>query len=169
MLFVWRENMTAWIGIIGVVIGGALTFLSGYIQQQRQIRRDRQKLLLSKLEEIHEVLSQYRLTYRGVMSEIIKGIPNDTPPEFKDLPHVPTEKLQMLVGFYASELREHLDLIEARRKEYAQLFFKTFGPENELGNTNQRAFAVLTEPSKMLDHACASMQAEVIALSKKYI
>src|SRR5437667_9789405 len=97
--------MNAWIGIIGTVIGtflgGGLTWLNSKFQMRSQTEKDRKRLMLQKMEEIHELLSDYKHSYKMLTAEMLKRYASEELDEFPELPAIPSERLRMLVGFYA--------------------------------------------------------------------
>ncbi len=70
--------MNAWIGIIGTVIGtflgGGLAWLNSKFQMRSQTEKDRKKLMLQKMEEIHELLSDYKHSYKMLTAEMLKEV-----------------------------------------------------------------------------------------------
>src|SRR5205823_3509102 len=101
-------GMNTWIAIVaalaGAIVGGGIAFLNSFFQLRHQRVRERNRLLLSKLEEIHRVLSQFRDAYKDSMHERLltaAGASKAEPPT-----KVPMETLQMLVGFYAPQLTD---------------------------------------------------------------
>ena len=162
--------MNAWIGIIGVVVGGLLTMLSASVQLRRQIHRDRQKILLTKLEELHQVVYLLRQAYKAADLEALslaqdKELPNNV----KEALFVPIEKLQMLVGIYAPELSNQLEKIESCCKEYGLTQIKYKLSADKRGAADRTAFSVLSSQQTEVQQACAEMQAAIIALARKYL
>jgi hypothetical protein len=161
--------MTAWIGIIGVIIGGVLTMLGTQMQLRRQIQRDRQKLLLSKLEELHEVLSLFRQSYKGAYLEALSSVHDFKLPEGVESAPVPIERLQMLTGFYATELSEYLQKIETCRKEYGGILIKCARSSKLDEEAREHTLTALSTQQSELQNACSDMQAAVVSLPKKYL
>jgi hypothetical protein len=131
----------------------------------RQKDRERQKLLLEKLEELHEIISQLRQAYGDLFLMTI----DEKGSMIKERISVPTEKLQMLVGFYAPSLSVRLENVEMYRAEYDRVLFDWVHAQNQDDKTKKSALAVTSMWKQRLDQACTEMQTEVIALSKKYI
>lgn len=184
--------MTAWIGIIGTLLGaflgGSFALLSARLQQRAQTERDRNRLILSKMEELVSSLGQYRLvnatnfyrTVNGIRGPVIgemeenqelfkPDFPMAKEEEVKFLP--PKEKIDILVGFYAPELLNEYDTMWNRLIAYD----KAVGDVNDLlfleNREEERKLAViqLNQRAKEFDLACQRMQAETVLVARKYI
>ena len=97
--------MNAWVGFIGMVVGtllgGGIAWFNSRFQLRHQTEQDRKKFVLSKLEEIHELLSDYKRSYQMLTAEMLKRFASEDFAELPELQAIPSEKLKMLVGFYA--------------------------------------------------------------------
>jgi iron-sulfur cluster repair protein YtfE (RIC family) len=126
------EKVLPWIGVIGAlagaIVGGSIALINLRLQLREQRKRERNKLFLSKLEEIHKVLSKFRECYRGSIRERLLTAHGLEKIE-EDASQVPIEKLKMLVGFYAPELAEHLRKVGDARKNYSGVLIKSIGVE----------------------------------------
>jgi hypothetical protein len=98
-----RKVMNGWLGIIGVIIGallgGGIAWFNSKFQLRHQAEMDRKKFLLSKLEEIHELLSDYKHSYQMLTAEMLRRFASEDFAEPPELQAIPSEKLKMLVGF----------------------------------------------------------------------
>ncbi len=114
--------VNAWIGIIGTVVGallgGSAAWLSARFQLHRQEERERKRLFLSKLEELYEVVAQFKDSYKMSTMSLVKTLTAGEAADMSDLPALPIEKLQMLIGFYAPELEPLLVQLFLRREEF---------------------------------------------------
>jgi hypothetical protein len=55
--------------------------------------------MLEKMEKIHELLTDYKDSYKMLTAEMLKRFASDELEEFPELQPIPLEKLKMLVGF----------------------------------------------------------------------
>ncbi len=162
--------MNAWVGIISAIIGSMLTLLGTGLQWRRQIRHDRRKLLLAKLEELYSDLSRLRQSYKAADWEAVTHITGDElPSEVKDALPVPIEKLQMLVGIYAPELSAHLERVEKSRHAYSNFYGRYIMLTNKRGEEGKTAISALFYQQSEIQKACAEMQEAVAALARKYL
>lgn len=164
--------MNAWIGIIGTVIGtfigGGAAWLNSRFQLRHQTERDRKTFMLQKLEEIHQLLSQYKHSYKMLTAEFLRTFASGQQ-EFGDLEPIPSERLKMLIGFYAPDLATHLKKVEEQGEGFGELI----GKHVLLGESDQSAqkksLGFLLMQSGEIGRACEEMQQEVIQLAKSYI
>lgn len=164
--------MNAWIGIIGIVIGtilgGGIAWFNARFQLSHQAERDKKKFVLSKLEEIHELLSDYKHSYQMLTAEMLKRFASEDFAELPELQAIPSEKLKMLVGFYAPELSASFIIVEETGQAYGELI-----GNHLLGNTGRKeqkkSLGSLLFQSGKIGEACDEMQQEVIHLSKRYL
>src|SRR5262249_15566971 len=100
--------MNAWAGIIGtvlgVLIGGLIAWFNSRFQLRSQEAKDRKKLLLGKIEEIYDLLSQLNHSFTLLTLEQIKILTERTPFQAPDKVSAPFDKLQMLISIYAPEV-----------------------------------------------------------------
>ena len=153
--------------LLGTVLGGIVGIINTRMQAGLQINRDRQKLILGKLEELHEVLSQFRrgygdLSYLAASNAGVEAL-------MKQRSAIPKERLQMLVGFYAPDLSDELRRIGARSREYDAALSRFSELAGAEGEKREDLIAEAVELKRQLDQACLGMQSGVIALSRNYL
>jgi hypothetical protein len=165
--------MSPWITVfstvVGVLLGGGLAWFNSRFQLRYQENRDRKKLILSKLEELYEVISQFRLAYRALSKDHMTNLPAGEPMGEIDVPPLPTERLQMLVGIYAPELGTHLELVLKSRENYGFVFMRRVGLERQSETAIKQFISDALAEEQHVIRACEAMQKEIVALSKKYI
>ena len=163
--------MSLWLLIIatlgGTLLGGVIGLINTRMQSGIMIRRERQKLILGKLEELHEVLSQFRMGY-GDLS-LLASSNAAIEALIKRHAAIPREKLRMLVGFYAPELRAKLNNVEELSGEYDNALIRLLEWKQTGEETTKGLLADVPVLKQKLDRACAEIQAEVISMSRKYI
>lgn len=161
--------MNAWIGIIGTVVGAMLTWLISRSQSRYQEERNRRKLILEKVEEIHQLLSQYKHSYAMLTAEMLKRFCSEGQGEFPELTPIPSERLKMLVGFYAPELTRALRELEEQGASYGNLVGEhlLLGQDDKTGQ--KASLRLLLDQSEKIEKACEATQQDVIQLSKSYI
>lgn len=164
------SQMSLWLLIIatlgGTLLGGVIGLINTRMQSGIMIKREREKLILGKLEELHEVLSQFRSGY-GDLSLLASS---DAAVEalIKGHAAIPREKLRMLVGFYAPQLWTKIQHVEELSGEYDKALARLLEWKRE-GAKAEDIPPEVSDLKQKLDRASAEMQAEVIALSRKYI
>jgi gas vesicle protein len=168
--------MSAWIGIIGTVIGaivgGGLALLNAHLQTRRQVQQERRKLILSKLEELHEAISYYRREHQENLLLVLtmpEGPNSETSQESKERRNLSMERIQMLVGFYAPELSKYLEKIMRETVSHmktvvAYTAAKRLGEARDKDTTDS-----LWSTREELDGALTLMQMELENVAKKYM
>lgn len=164
--------MNAWVGFIGIVVGtvlgGGIAWFNSSFQLHYQAERDRKRFVLSKLEEIHELLSDYKHSYQMLTAEMLKRLASEVFEELPELQAIPSEKLKMLVGFYAPELSASFSNVERFGEEYGELIGDHLLREKGR-EAQKKSVSFLLFQSGKIGEACGAMQQEVIHLSKRYL
>ena len=164
--------MNAWIGIIGIVIGtflgGGVSWFNSRFQLRHQAETERKKFILQKMEKIHEFLSNYKHSYRMLTAEMLKRYASEEFEELPELPEIPSEKLKMLVGFYAPELNDSFQDVEKEGETYGTLIGDHLIRSSSKAEQKKSVAFLLHQPGK-IGEACEAMQHDVIQLAKSYI
>lgn len=163
--------MSLWILIagtlVGTLLGGVLGLLNTRFQFRTQVNRERQRLTLGKLEELHQVLSQFKQAYADL--SLLAGSNAAIDALIKQYSSIPREKLHMLVGFYAPELLPQVERIKRLSHEYDNALAKFYQWKDKEEETKKEILLAATNAKQKLDEACSEMQVEVIKLARKYI
>jgi uncharacterized protein (DUF697 family) len=163
------ESIIPWIGVIGAlvgaIIGGTIAFLNSFLQLREQRKRERNKLILSKLEETHEVLSKLREAYKWVIHERISKLYGKNIDQ--ELQKVPIERLKMLVGFYAPSLTDQLNMLEISQKVFGDALVESVVATTSLNS--KEALSNLFERESGINKICVDMQTEIVLISKNYL
>jgi len=111
----------AWVGLIGAFAGALIVGISHFLSARSQFKWDkaweRKTLLRSKLEDLFTAVGNLRESYIEIYAGCVARQPNqpiEVPKEF------PVERLRMLVGFYAPEVRSFLPRLEEAKREFGQ-------------------------------------------------
>lgn len=172
--------MTAWIGIIGTIVGallaGGAAWFNARSQIRRQEERDRKNHILSKLEELYEAITQLRRHYAELtITEMMTLAQVDRsamkPPDMQPLP---LNKIQMLVGFYAPELEPLMEQLLKCRDDYGAVIARRFElmylePEPQIEEAMKNCLANFRDKGLILSEVCEYMQKALVLISKKYI
>lgn len=165
--------MSAWIGIAGTIVGvllaGWITWLNSRFQLHRQEDRDRKKLFLTKLEELYEIVAQVKQSYTMSTASQATTLAARQPVDMSNVPPLPVEKLQMLVGFYAPDLEFKLEQLALRREEFGAVLVRRIGLERKDQRAASDFMRDLADKALILNQTCNEIQREIISLSKKYI
>jgi hypothetical protein len=166
--------MAIWVGVIaalgGALVGGGLALLNARLQFKQQVHRDRQKLLLSKLEELYDLIGRVRRSYEASALERVNAyLSIETPAEVMDAIPTPIERVQLLVSFYAPALTDDLSEFDKLRITYGKVIGNAILQSKSDTKSQQKALATLQVESQKIDNACRALQARVVALSRDYL
>jgi hypothetical protein len=107
--------------LLGVVIGGGITYLVSMAQLRHQYRKDRQKEQLVRFENIHKTLTNVDSSTALMSSQIaMYAVSNKAfdPEQLKGA--FQFNELRMLVDFYAPDLATEIDAIGEEFKKLGE-------------------------------------------------
>ena len=179
----WTKDL---LPLIGVVVGAALGWLTSRYQLRYQESRDRKRLVLEKLEELHELLSKYSFGLFSTMQQnamnhleavSIKVIPRRMMPKRpeSDVEIVSNDRLRALVGFYAPDLKQDLEELERVGGDFCEMMIKSEAGrvlemlDEEVSQDKKIDGKTLSQQFERVFESCESMQRRVVDLSKKHI
>jgi hypothetical protein len=154
--------------LLGVILGGAITWLISRAQFKRQDKRERNKLILEKLEEIHKLVGDLEKCYAMLSVSVMKQ-PNlaerviESEPEVEDL-----ERIKLLTSIYAPELADSLAEIDGITERFSSAITPWLNtmtlPEKDLTIVRTN----ISQQGEALMIACDRMRARIIEISKNY-
>lgn len=103
--------------ILGVILGGLITWFIGREQRKHDLNKEKRELLLSKYEELHSLLGKLQ----GHVNEIVMQIVTEASTNSKFDPkainsQMPLEQITILIEFYVPELKEDHEYIKKQTK-----------------------------------------------------
>jgi hypothetical protein len=161
----------AWIGLIGAFAGALIVGLSHYFSARSQFKWDRaweQKTFVrSKLEDLFTAVGDLRDAYIDMYAGCVTRLPHqriDVPKEF------PVERLRMLVGFYAPEVRPFLPRLEEAKREFGTAMLQLIAKQ-EIADAEGWSEGIdrVGGTFKRLDSIFDEIENELIALSKRWL
>lgn len=181
--------MNAWIGsisaLLGIMLGGLISWLITRQQLRHQELRERNKTVLSKLEELHQLLGDYAISLFAIISvqieseaDQLRSLLKNTFPKVQ-LPDRPErekknvmslDRISLLVGAYAPDLNGHLDNLVAVTGEFSQASRElTVAKLRSQQTGKSESYERLVDRFGAIDRICTEMQVEVINITKKYL
>jgi hypothetical protein len=162
-------SLTGVFTLLGALLAGGFALVVAWTQMSRQDRRERRKLILDKLEALHQVISDYSSACESIVSRAGQRDENAKFPEVDDLwKLVPTQKIRMLTGFYAADLESYLDDIEKSRRLLDSRLRQWRDARTKPGDS-KKALDDLQIQNVYLNEKCKQFQQEVVRISKRYI
>lgn len=109
--------------LLGVVIGGLIAYFVASAQNRHQARMEAERRFVGSAERLHAVLGSARDRAGHLNLAMMFGLtsPADAVKHIKDLPTCDIGSLNMLVDYYAPQLRGEADEIEAGISTLASL------------------------------------------------
>ena|SRR2546426_10845135 len=163
--------LNAWIGLIGAFAGALIAGISHFMSARSQFKWDksweRKSLARSKLEDLFTAVGNLRGAYIDIYASCVTRMPEqkiEVPVEF------PVERLRMLVGFYAPEVRSFLPKLEEARREFGQGLLQLIANQ-EMRDAQgwSDGIARVGDSFKKLDTIFDEMEDEVVALSRRWL
>lgn len=163
-----KEWITPIATILGVLAGGAIGLLNTRMQMRNQADRERKKVMLEKLESLHETISGYLLAFTSTSANILQLEVSGKAPTEPFAPF-PQQRFIMLIGFYAPELEEKRLEIEQLGRRIVEVMLPALF--DVWGDHIARKKGLLDFMAAMapFQQRCEEMQRQVVELSKKYI
>ena len=167
-----NELLIASIGFAGVVVGavlaGGIAWFNSRFQLRYEEERERRRLFRERTQELYEVVSHYKNVYERLTGEQIRTITARQPLTVPDVV-VPTEKLQMLVGFYAPTLGLQLEQLIKASEQYGDVLIKSVTIDRQPETARKSQLAEVFRVAKALKHTAEQMQTAIVELSKQYL
>lgn len=163
--------MEHWTGLVGALVGAAIALLGVWLEGRRQDRQGSKRLMLSKLEELHELVGVFRLAHRRDQVAIASHLKGGELPEVaeEEQTPIPTAKLEMLVGFYAPELQGSFDALNKRQEEFIEVYLEVMRTSGPRSNASTRLLQQARDASLALEDACSHLQAEAALVTRRYM
>ena len=170
----WTPILT----LLGVLVGGLLTgffsILNSYFQAVALDEREKNKLILGKLEELFDTIEVLRIYHKNSLFTFHRYLirTEAVPVAMPSDENLPTVKILALVSFYAPELEPKLNQLLQDISEFSS-FQKDVLLLLKSGESGQDKTDQLTingqERMSRINQSCLDMQKEISVISKKYI
>lgn len=98
--------MQEFTGIIGVLVGGLLTWFVSSRQRKFDLEKEKRALLIAKYEELHKTLGELSDSVAEYTAPILTDLAFDSGFDFSKVKNrIPSDKVDMLIEFYVPELK----------------------------------------------------------------
>src|SRR5262245_55859808 len=166
--------MTEWIPVIatlaGTVVGGIISYFAKLSTLAKQEKSERRSIILSKLEETHQVVRSirqiYKETYSDMLSHLVTGLPlsKDTGGP------VEIDRLAMLIGFYFPELSPEVEALEASRNRLGAILAKGIvAGVKPQGSNKVELVNELNAQYDEVNHALQNLLNSITRVARKHI
>lgn len=181
--------MKSWIKdvipVLTAIVAGAAGWLVAYYQLGRQESRDKNRIILQKLEELYEALSKFmdnlvatwhESTITKLDAVASKLIPKYLLPAKTKSKTEPAseDRIKALIGFYTPELADRWQKIEEASGDFCEMVIRTAAGDllEMLGNKKEEAkpsnARAIIEQLDTIYLMCEEMKRKVVEISERY-
>ncbi|HJQ32879.1 MAG TPA: hypothetical protein VJ866_11895 [Pyrinomonadaceae bacterium] len=171
---IWAP-LLALLGVcIGALLTGILSIINSYYQAVTVDEREKNKLILGKLEDLFDAIETVRRSYQNSLLTFHRYlIRTEAVPVAASVDEISlTIRILALINFYAptvepklNQLFQYISEFSAFRKEVI-LFLKANRSEQD---EIDRLTTIGQQRMHKISESCLEMQKEIAALSKKYL
>lgn len=148
--------------LLGILLGGYMTWFLGSEQRKHDRSKENRVLLLSKYEELHELLGQVNGCVTSLAMQIVSEAAMDSKFDPKAIKNaMPTEKVSMLIDFYVPELKSDHEYIEKQTKLLYEHVCKHILEVNKTKQFLTESAVTAHELSKATAQTVASMKSKL--------
>jgi len=150
--------------LLGVAIGGLVTYLVNYAQFKREKKLKEQQLIQQKLEEICQTIENIYTIHRPSFSDALTHIRNGADIKFEVI-NPPFNKLKMLIYFYAPSLKSLYDVLCDIRFLYGISLIEL----NDCNQKNKPAmFNIVSKTFELFETLCEKISEAAADISRTY-
>ena len=163
--------MEFWQTLVATVVGGAITLTATVLANNYQKKREADKRKLEKVERAYILLTQIQHSYRMTCATDVASLNSGKyETQYRVNEKIPFEELEMLVGFYAKQLKKDVEeLISYSRSEYGKLSSIIIdiesGQVDDIDNLKNELVATFNEINKKT----SALQARLVSIGYDYI
>lgn len=171
--------------MVTAIVAGVVGWLVARYQQSRQESRDKNKIILQKLEELHEGLSKFMdnlvvIWHESSITEIdavaSKVIPIHLLPARTKFGAEPgsEDRIKVLIGFYTPQLADQWQKIEEASGDFCEMAIRTAAGDllEMLGDKKEEAkpsnARAIMEQLDRIYLMCEEMKRKVVEISETY-
>lgn len=162
----------AWVGVIGVLAGVAVTTLGDALRNWLQFRREKRSGWFDerrgRLEEVYVVVEEHKQVYNGLFGEAISSLAGGESTE-NPKKAVPWGRLQMLINLYAPELKEALGEVHRTASKVGEIALQAMVRPPTDQTAKDRAAAKLVDAFESLSAAYQELLDGVVAASHEIV
>ena len=149
----------AWIGVLGtllgVSIGGLVTYLVNYAQFKRDKKLEEQKMIQQKLEEICKTAEEIYTFNRHLTAECYGYMSLGEQINLDTIKEMRFSHLTMLINFYAPSLKELSNLLRETVQLHGTAITEMVGNEDPKDKLN--AFQYVLKAMELIDKLCIAI------------
>ena len=146
--------------LLGVIFGGLISWMHNRDQREHEIKKEKRELLLSKYEELHELLSKTYNCVNEMVLQVVSEAACGTQFDSKQIKHqMPLEQVSMLIEFYVPELKSDFEYIKKQTTFLHETICSHLLEENRTKQFLAESAVTVNELSKVTSKTIESMKA----------
>lgn len=158
-----------WIGVLGTlggaIVGGVIAFYMSSRQQSHQLQLEREKRLIEKFEQIHEVFGEVSGHGITCAATVIANVGANQPIEPAKLDGMKRlDHLRMLVDFYAPSLKSEAEAIKTACGKAVRLAAEAISEAQRTPEWKSRVGMAAAEIPPELSAQCESARKKLSVL-----
>lgn len=161
----------AWIGLIGVLVGGLIASVGEFVRGRLMFRQEKRSEGLQerrrRLEELYEVIENHKELYTDFFGKALLRISGTEPPKDSVKEKIPWGRLQMLVSLYAPELRPEMDRVHQAASKVGEVAARVITERSPDKANRQELGNRLVVDHKALSRAYEDLQSGVVRISNE--
>lgn len=155
--------------LLGTALGGLISYLAAVHQQNRQHRRERENLLLAKVEETYQAGVEVRDGYRVAWGEMTGRLALGQFGGVENLKKIEIDRVRMLVELYFPTLEASLKSLEAAAEVFSDAIGNAVSSIDQPECVRVRFQRPLFDGFDGVDEACVQFLKEVGQMAGKFV
>lgn len=156
--------------ILGVILGGLITWWIGAEQRKHDLNKEKRELLLLKYEELHGLLGKLQVFVNEMVMQIVSEASTDSrfdPKAIKS--QMPLDQIAMLISFYVPELKEDHQYIKKQTSFLIEHICKHIMEVNKTKDFLAESAVMAHELSKVTNNTVSSMKKKLAENASKLL
>lgn len=155
------QNISNWIPVIatlsGALIGGIISCIVTIITLTGAEKSEKRKIMMTKLEEAHQVARSIRQSYRETYAPMAAKLASGVDVSKKPSEPLEIDRLAMLVHFYFPELKSSITSLELAREKFGSVLTEGIMVDMKQTRPSKEIFDDLSQRYNELDKNCGQL------------
>jgi hypothetical protein len=152
--------------LIGVIVGGLITYFITYAQFKHDKKIKDQELLLQRLEELNELIEDMSAVYNKLFGEALVHYKGGEKIQINVKKPMRLIRLKTLIYFYYTDLTQYIDLLEDTTEIIAISVIEMNNPNND---RKEKAFIMLIRTKDLFEKISKSITYKSSLIARKFI
>lgn len=157
--------------LVGVILGGIIASTAKWIELRQSERSELRQLMLSKLEELHDLLMRYPMIWAETLDkeEYNESFPGDLKSIRHSVVQAPVQRVDAIIDIYFPELRPDLDkIIEMEQDLAVEYYHARLATKNSKGDVTKESYPIYErEPRSNFSKKFRELENQADLLARK--